>query len=150
MASDVMKARLFVYGTLRRDCRSGMHHMLAGNARFIGHARTRGRLVHVCGGPGGYPGLVRATDEQAWVRGEVYLLEKPDDVLARLDEYERCGPRDPRPHEYERVQHEIILESGATILAWVYVYTGSIAGKVEILSGDYCHPSPSPGSAARE
>ena len=137
MAPDVMNARLFVYGTLRKDRRNGMHHMLASDAKFIGHARMRGRLVQVRGEPGGYPGLVRATDERAWVRGEVYVLENPDDVLARLD-------------EYERVQHEAILESGANILVWVYLYTGSTAEKVDILSGDYCHPSPSPRSVARE
>jgi len=145
-----MNARLFVYGTLRKDCRNGIHRMLAGDAKFIGHARMRGRLVQVRGGPGGYPGLVRATAARAWVRGEVYVLENPDDVLARLDEYEGCGPRDARPHEYERVQHEAILESGANILVWVYLYTGSTAEKVDILSGDYCHPSPSPRSVARE
>jgi gamma-glutamylcyclotransferase (GGCT)/AIG2-like uncharacterized protein YtfP len=150
MAPDAMNARLFVYGTLRKDCRNGKHAMLASDARFIGHARMRGRLVQVRGGPGGYPGLVRATAERAWVRGEVYVLDNPADMLVRLDEYEGCGPRDPRPHEYERVQHEVILESGGNVLAWVYLYTGSTEGMAEISSGDYCTPSPSPRSVARE
>jgi gamma-glutamylcyclotransferase (GGCT)/AIG2-like uncharacterized protein YtfP len=149
MAPDVMSARLFVYGTLRRDCRNRMHHMLAGDTKYIGHARMRGRLVQIRGEPGGYPGLVSATGERAWVRGEVYFMENPAHVLARLDDYEGCGPRDATPHEYERVQHEVILETGASVLAWVYLYTASIAGKVEILSGDYCHPSSSPKSKAR-
>jgi gamma-glutamylcyclotransferase (GGCT)/AIG2-like uncharacterized protein YtfP len=150
MAPDSTNAQLFVYGTLRKDCRNGMHHMLASDAKFIGHARMRGRLVRVHGEPGGYPGLVRATAERKWVRGEIYVLENPDHTLARLDEYEGCGPRDARPHEYERVQHEVILESGANVLAWVYLYTGSTDEKGEISSGDYCQPSPAPRSVARE
>jgi gamma-glutamylcyclotransferase (GGCT)/AIG2-like uncharacterized protein YtfP len=83
------------------------------------------------------------------VRGEVYFLERPDALLARLDEYEGCGPRDAKPHEYERVQRAVVLDSGASDLAWVYVYTGCAAGTSEIVSGDYCRPSGLPEVEAR-
>ncbi len=37
-----MAHRLFVYGTLRKDIKNGMFHLLARHARFVGHARVRG------------------------------------------------------------------------------------------------------------
>jgi len=135
-----MTERLFVYGTLRKDCRPGMHHMLARQARFVGYARTRGRLYDL----GEYPGLVPAIDSRgephAWVRGEVYALESPSEVLTRLDDYEGCGASDAHPHEFARVRGEVILESGETAPAWIYVYAGTLAGRREIPSGDYCRP----------
>ena len=131
-----MTERLFVYGTLRKDSRRSMHHMLAQQARFVGYARTRGRLYQL----GGYPGLVSSGEPRAWVRGEVYALERPSEVLARLDDYEGCGPNDAKPYEFERVQGEVVLESGETSLAWIYLYAGALVGRREIASGDYCRP----------
>ncbi|MCG6877246.1 MAG: gamma-glutamylcyclotransferase [Betaproteobacteria bacterium] len=135
-------ARLFVYGTLRKDCRDGMHQMLAQQARFVGYAQIRGRLYDL----GDYPGLVSATEHRAWVRGEVYELENPSAVLARLDDYEGCGPHDAKPHEFERTRREIVLESAETGLVWVYLYAGSLVGKDEIRSGDYCRRFEESGS----
>jgi gamma-glutamylcyclotransferase (GGCT)/AIG2-like uncharacterized protein YtfP len=128
-----MADRLFVYGTLRKDVRNSMFHLLAGEARFVGRARVPGRLLNL----GEYPGLVPSTGSGGCVHGEVFALDDAARTLARLDEYERCGPNDPKPHEFERVEVEVLLESGAAVNAWVYVYTGSTTDKQEILSGDY-------------
>lgn len=141
-----MAARLFVYGTLRKDSRRSMHHLLARHAEFVGHAQIPGRLYLL----DGYPGLVPSSEHHAWVRGDVYVLEDPSEVLARLDDYEGCGPNDAKPYEFERVQREVVLESGESVLAWVYVYAGSVAGKREILSGDYCRPIEGAGSETQE
>lgn len=108
--------------------------MLARQARFVGYARTRGRLYQL----GGYPGLVSSREPRGWVRGEVYALERPSEMLARLDDYEGCGPNDAPPHEFERVEGEVILESGEAGVAWIYVYAGTLDGRSEIASGDYC------------
>ena len=135
-----MSRLLFVYGTLRRDSPNSRHGMLAGAARFVGHARVHGRLYEI----GGYPGLIHATDPDDWVHGEVYELAGPHEILTRLDEYEGCGPRDPEPHEYRRERAEVWMATGAREEAWVYRYLGSIVGKREIESGDYC------GSGERE
>jgi len=129
-----MTERLFVYGTLRKDSQRSMHHMLGQHATFVGYGRTRGRLYHL----GGYPGLVPSAEPHAWVHGEVYALARPSDVLARLDAYEGCGPNDAIPYEFERVKGEVVLESGETGVAWIYVYAGTLAGRSEIASGDYC------------
>jgi gamma-glutamylcyclotransferase (GGCT)/AIG2-like uncharacterized protein YtfP len=74
----------------------------------------------------------------------VYVLENPSEMLARLDDYEGCGRNDAEPHEYERVQHEVVLETGERELAWVYVYRGSVTGKHVIRSSDYSCPTGDP------
>ena len=128
-----MTDRLFVYGTLRKDVPNSMFHLLAGEAKFVGRAHAQGRLLNL----GEYPGLVPSGGSGSHVHGEVYALDDAARTLARLDEYERCGPSDPEPHEFERVEMEVVLESGKGVSAWVYLYTGSTTGKQEILSGDY-------------
>jgi gamma-glutamylcyclotransferase (GGCT)/AIG2-like uncharacterized protein YtfP len=128
-----MTQHLFVYGTLRKDVRNSMFHLLARHAQFVGRARIRGHLYDL----GDYPGVVLSTDQDRWVHGEVYALEDASEVLARLDEYEGCRPTDPRPHEFERVMSDIEFEDGKTTRAWVYAYRGALEGKQEIPSGDY-------------
>ncbi|MGH9197662.1 MAG: gamma-glutamylcyclotransferase family protein, partial [Acidimicrobiia bacterium] len=61
---------LFVYGTLRKDIRNSMFHLLAREATFVGGARAQGRLFHL----GEYPGLVPSRAPGSWVHGEVYAL----------------------------------------------------------------------------
>lgn len=133
-----MSEQLFVYGTLRKDSANSVHEMLERNARFVAYARTRGRLYDL----GEYPGLIPA-DADSWVHGDLYELADPSAVLARLDEYEGCGPNDPKPHEYERVRREVLMDTGGRETAWVYVYRGGLAGSREIRSGDYCRPGDS-------
>lgn len=135
-----MSEWLFVYGTLRKDTANSMHHMLGRGATFVARARARGRLYDL----GEYPGLV-ASDAGTWVHGDVYELADPRTALARLDDYEGCGPDDAKPHEYERVRCEVLMETGAREIAWVYVYRGTLAGKREIPSGDYCQRNDPPG-----
>jgi gamma-glutamylcyclotransferase (GGCT)/AIG2-like uncharacterized protein YtfP len=128
-----MTTQLFVYGTLRKDSRNSMHHLLAHGATFVGHARMRGHLFDL----GEYPGFVPSDTELAWVHGEVYALASAA-MLARLDAYEGCGAEDPGPHEFERLGRAALMESGASAQVWVYVYTGPVRGKPVIVSGDYC------------
>ena len=110
----------------------------AQEATFVGYARIQGRLFDL----GEYPGLVLSGDPGAWVRGEVYALANPRETLSRLDDYEGCGPNSPKPHEFERVDESVVLDSGASARAWVYVYGGSTANKREIVSGDYSSKTP--------
>jgi len=141
-----MTTRLFIYGTLRKGSRNSMHALLARDARFEGYAQISGRLYQL----GEYPGLVPAEEPGTRVRGEVYVLENLPEVLARLDEYEGCGPNEPKPHEFVREQCEVALETGEKVLAWVYWYTGTVAGKDVILSGDYCSLTEASASGQQE
>lgn len=90
--------------------------MLAEHARSIGPAQVSGRLYDFGAYPGARPG-------GGSVRGEIFYLENPTDILAKLDRYE--GP------EYERA---IIAANG--IECWIYWYVGPEPGRL-IPSGDW-------------
>ena len=128
-----MTSTLFVYGTLRKDARNSMYQLLMHQATFVGCAWVQGRLFNL----GEYPGLVPSFDSGSWVQGEVYALDNPLQTLSRLDEYEGCAPSDPEPHEFERVELDVVMKSGKRENAWAYVYKGSTMNKREILTGDY-------------
>lgn len=118
-------SRLFVYGTLRRECRHSRYGLLGTKAAFVARARMRGRLVDL----GEYPGLVSARNSDDWVRGEVYALHDPARTLARLDAYEGSA--------FRRTCAEAVQDCGRKIRAWVYVYEGTIRRGRMIASGDY-------------
>ncbi len=83
-------ARLFVYGTLRKDAGYRAHTMLASLAELEGRATCAGSMVNV----GHYPGVVPAADEMSRVVGEVYRLRDPASALTTLDAFEHCDPDD--------------------------------------------------------
>lgn len=112
---------LFVYGTLRRGCGNDWARLLERTSEFLGHGRIRGTLYRVAH----YPGL-KEEDSNSRVCGELWRV--PEDVLARLDEYEG--------EEYDRVERLIETESGP-VRAWVYLFLPSAEGKEPIASGDW-------------
>ena len=96
---------LFVYGTLRKPIASDMHPMLAGGCEYYAEGIMQGILYEVCG----YPGAIQSNSANDKVFGELYQLLDRERVLARLDEYEECSGRFPKPHEYIRRQVPIEL-----------------------------------------
>jgi gamma-glutamylcyclotransferase (GGCT)/AIG2-like uncharacterized protein YtfP len=124
---------LFVYGTLRDAADTQWSRFLTAESKFVGSGRTRGALFHL----DGYPGITVSTDEESWVRGEVYLLNDPFSALPLLDAYEGCSPDDPLPHEFERRAVTVQLDSGRGVEAWAYIYSLETQGKARIASGDY-------------
>lgn len=73
--------RLFVYGTLKRDCSN--HAQLTGQ-RFVGEARTLpGFALYEIGG---YPGMAPCADDRRGVAGEIWLVDA--ECLRRLDFFE--------------------------------------------------------------
>ena len=137
-----MTERLFVYGTLRANVAGSMSHLLARQARRDGLARALGQLFDL----GRYPGFVPSSQPDAWVHGELFTLDDPSKILPVLDAYEGCSPDDPHPHEFERVQLQVITETGERQLAWTYAYKGPTANKPVIASGDFARLSASQGS----
>jgi len=125
---------LFVYGTLRRDPRHEMFHLLAKHARYLGEATVSGRLFDL----GDYPGMTWP-DERKSVIGEVYEVDPTewDRIIARLDEYEGCASSDPIPQEYRREIVPARLSDGTTVSAWAYVLNRAPNDTREIRSGDY-------------
>lgn len=123
---------LFVYGTLRAAAGTEQSKRLTAASHFIGEASTHGLLFDL----GDYPGMSASAEEDAWVRGEVYLLHDPSASLSALDAYEGCGPADS-PHEFKRQVVTVILDSGQTVQAWAYLYNLDTHDKTRIASGDY-------------
>ncbi len=124
---------IFVYGTLRRDANNQMHQLLAKHAEFVDDAGYRGKLYKI----DYYPGAVPSDDPNDAVQGEVYLLRQADIVLPLLDRYEEFGPGFPEPNEYSRRKQAVLLKSGRTVTAWVYVYNYSTEDLELVESGNF-------------
>lgn len=123
---------LFVYGTLRRDTKSEMYHLLARYAEVVDEAIYQGKLYKV----DYYPGVVPSENPSDIVHGEVYRLNRPEVVLPRLDEYEECGPGFPEPTEFIRRKESLVLKKGNEVLAWIYIYNHPTDDLELIESGD--------------
>lgn len=99
---------LFVYGTLRRGFENKYARLLHANARYLGLAKMRGRVLQF----GEYTGAVVSNEPNEWIAGELFELRDPD-ILEVLDEYEGS--------DYERVLLSASLEDGAERETWVYL-----------------------------
>ncbi len=128
---------LFVYGTLRRECRVGMGHLLSGGCEFYAVGSLQGRLYEVAG----YPGVVPSHDPRDRVLGDIFRIDarigERRDLWNRLDHYEGCGAGFPEPQEYVRQLLPIREADGGQVLAWTYLYNRPEAGLQYIPSGDY-------------
>lgn len=127
-----MNPHLFVYGTLMSGQDNPMQQLLAQGAELVGAGRTRGRLFLV----DGYPGLVDSDNPPEIVAGEVWRLLDPE-ILRDLDEYEGCLPEGNTPPLFVRASRTVMIDSGGTLTAWVYIYARSTAGLRRIPSGDW-------------
>jgi gamma-glutamylcyclotransferase (GGCT)/AIG2-like uncharacterized protein YtfP len=129
MTSDL----LFVYGTLMRGFDHPMAQLLSRNADFVGEARCGGRLYLIKH----YPGLVLSDTPDELVFGELYRLPRPDELLREFDMYEACGEGFAAPTEYIRQLLPVILQDGAAVEAWTYVYNWPVAHLPRITSGRF-------------
>jgi gamma-glutamylcyclotransferase (GGCT)/AIG2-like uncharacterized protein YtfP len=126
-------AHLFVYGTLRRDLRSGMSRLLLKHSEFISYATFQGKLYNV----DAYPGVVPSCHSSDRVVGEVYHLLKPDFILSRLDKYEECSVNFPEPTEYIRTVQQVQCINSETMSAWIYLYNHPVDKLPPLPSGDF-------------
>ncbi|MDA0661530.1 MAG: gamma-glutamylcyclotransferase [Proteobacteria bacterium] len=128
-----MAEHLFVYGSLRRGAAHPMHRILARHATPLGPAVWQGRLYRV----GWYPGAVASDDARDSVRGELYRLRLPRQVLPPLDRFENCGPGFSAPTEFSRESHEVHRPDHGSLRAWIYVYRRPVTGLPRIAGGDF-------------
>lgn len=131
-----MNAHLFVYGSLLSSVRHPMGERLRREARLVGAATIEGRLYSL----GRYPGLTESSQGQYPVHGEVYGLSRPAASLQWLDEYEGIVPGEPDKSPYERVERPVRLASGASLMAWVYLYRRSVRMRPEVPGGSWVPP----------
>lgn len=128
--------RIFVYGTLRRDCSSGAHQRFLGAAQFIAAARLQAQLFRV-----GYYPAVCLTHTNHWVQGEVYELPSAAD-LAALDDYEECSPVPAPEDEYQRERVQVEFANGEREWVWTYVYQRATENLPLLASGDFLAATP--------
>jgi gamma-glutamylcyclotransferase (GGCT)/AIG2-like uncharacterized protein YtfP len=124
---------LFVYGTLMRGFDHPMAQLLSRNADFVGEARCGGRLYLIKH----YPGLVLSDAPDELVFGELFRLSRPAELLREFDMYEACGEGFVAPTEYIRQLLPVILQDGAAVEAWTYVYNWPVAHLPRITSGRF-------------
>ncbi len=123
---------LFVYGTLRVGSNHPKHEQLMQAANHVGSGHLPGLLYRVSW----YPGLVETDQPGAAVLGDVFLLHDAK-ALDWLDEFEGYSKSELAGCEYRRVIREVMLESGAKLPCWVYIYQFDVARLVRIESGDF-------------
>ena len=99
-----------------------LHHLLKGQAEYMGRAEARARLLDL----GSYPGAV--ADRDGFVRGEVYRVARPA-LWAKLDSVE--GP------QYHRREHTVRMADGSEVTAFIFWYVGPLDRGVPIPDGDY-------------
>jgi gamma-glutamylcyclotransferase (GGCT)/AIG2-like uncharacterized protein YtfP len=97
---------VFVYGTLKSG---SYNNRLLADSTLLGVGTTRERWTML---DGGFP--VVLPGEDGYVVGEVYEIGHKF-TLARLDRLESNG------YMYQREVVDIVLSSGETIKAWMYV-----------------------------
>jgi len=134
---------LFVYGTLREG---GRHHawLLRTHPLGLSHAYTPGRLFHLpeAGFPAAVPGPDPGTPPpgSGWVVGEFVGYEEKEDLEAALRDLDQL--EDVAGGLFERRVRPMILDSGHSYAAWVYVFpegrlSALYKGAIEILDGDW-------------
>jgi gamma-glutamylcyclotransferase (GGCT)/AIG2-like uncharacterized protein YtfP len=131
-----INAHLFVYGSLLSSVCHPMGTRLRGEARLVGAAMIEGRLYSL----GRYPALVQGQDGPYSVHGEVYALTNPVSSLAWLDRYEGIVPGRPEESPYGREERPVCLASGASLIAWVYLYRRSVRMRPEVPGGRWVPP----------
>jgi gamma-glutamylcyclotransferase (GGCT)/AIG2-like uncharacterized protein YtfP len=126
---------LFVYGTLMTRARgplgASQRARLHREATSLGPATIAGRLVAL----DTYPGLVEPTAPSDVVHGELFRLDRPVEVLSRLDSYEGVSPAPTPQDEYRRVLTTARLTTAEEIRTWVYRYCGATSGLPVITDG---------------
>ncbi|MBG86818.1 MAG: gamma-glutamylcyclotransferase [Verrucomicrobiales bacterium] len=124
---------LFVYGTLRRNAREGIHERYLKGAEFVADATTRGRLFLLTW----YPALIMDESTQDVVKGEIYRLPSFETTIKRVDAFEGFDPTRPDDGEYIRSLATVTLSDGSTQSAWMYVFRHDISEASLIPSGDF-------------
>jgi gamma-glutamylcyclotransferase (GGCT)/AIG2-like uncharacterized protein YtfP len=125
-----MSDLLFVYGSLRPAAGHPHGRRLAAEATALGVGSVAGRLYDL----GDYPGLVLEAGPER-VRGEVFRLAAGSPLWPLLDAYEAGDAMNP---EFVRTRAVVTLAcDGARLDCALYVYRGSVAGRAQVLGGDW-------------
>ncbi len=122
---------LFVYGTLLSEGNE-FAAFLMDNSVLYGGGKFKGELYDI----GEYPGAIVEPAGNHYVHGQVFLMNKPEMILRRLDDYEGFGIDQPEPNEFIRTLIEVETDD-KPLNCWVYLYQLPTEGLWHIRSGNY-------------
>lgn len=120
---------LFVYGTLKRGSRSHARLSKENGARFRSAARIRAELYRLDGEE--YPGAVLTSAPNRFVKGDLFVLENPQEILRGLDEFEGVD------EGLFRRQLVDVWARGRRVKAWAYLYARPLTNAALIPAGIY-------------
>ena len=103
---------LFVYGTLRRRGKNEFARLLHANADFLGEATLQARIT----GTRPHRRAELSRDPAHQLPGEIFRVNHPEKIFPILDQYEGA--------DYQRTLARPRLDSGRSLKAWIYLYTG--------------------------
>ena len=135
-ATNANPPYLFVYGTLMQSYDHPMARLLSEQAERLGEGSCCGQLFRIKH----YPGLIESNDPRDRVFGELFRLRETGSLIAKLDEYEGCGPDAPQPTLYIRAVRPIAQAGQADVDSWVYLYNRPVTGRERIVSGRFLAP----------
>jgi gamma-glutamylcyclotransferase (GGCT)/AIG2-like uncharacterized protein YtfP len=115
---------LFAYGTLQPGPAPAEIAAAVAGLRIVGAGRVRGVLYDL----GAYLGAVLDAGAPANIKGTVFALPDPAGILSELDAYEEFDPTTPETSLFVRELHAVKLDSGATLMCWIYLYNRDPAG----------------------
>ena len=125
--------KLFVYGSLRSGFRHPAYEYISRYFTLVGDAKVKGYLYDM----GNYPVAV-PTKDAAFIVGELYELNNENEyswALAQLDDYEGVNAEEGEAPQYRREPATVFIGNTETE-AWIYWYTGDVAGQPIVTSGD--------------
>jgi gamma-glutamylcyclotransferase (GGCT)/AIG2-like uncharacterized protein YtfP len=124
---------LFVYGSLLSGFKSQAYEYISRFFNLIGKATVKGKLYDM----GEYPAAIPSSDD-GFILGELYQIKNIAEfswAIGQLDDYEGVTPEPGEEQLYRRELSSVTIDD-KIIIAWIYWYNGSIAGKPVIASGD--------------
>jgi gamma-glutamylcyclotransferase (GGCT)/AIG2-like uncharacterized protein YtfP len=125
-----MTEYLFSYGTLQPGRAPAEIAAAVARLRPVGAGRIRALLYDF----GRYPGAILDAEEPAETEGVVFELPDDADLLRQLDAYEEFTPGAPESSLFVRELHAVRLDSGGTLMCWIYLYNRNPAGAREVRS----------------
>lgn len=135
--TEARREYLFVYGSLQRKVQHPAHNVLSQHAEFVCNAEFEGALYMVSD----YPGAVKATENSAMVKGELFLLKDSSRAFAKLDRYEGYDPNNTEQSLYVREQCAVRCSADRNDMnveeAWIYLFNRPTDQLERISSGDY-------------
>jgi len=124
---------LFVYGSLRSGFRSPAYEYISRYFSFAGNAKVKGKLYDL----GAYPAAI-PFDGEVYITGELYKVKDEAEfswAIGQLDDYEGISVEQGETAMYRRDLVEV-FSNDEKVKAWIYWYSGDVAGYPLIESGD--------------